>query len=267
MDDRPIGIMDSGSGGLSIYRSLRKALPHERFIYIGDHAYVPYGEKTHQFILDRAHSIIRTLLTMQVKCVIIACNTSTVVGINEYKKFFPEIPIIGVVPILKTAAKLTKTKSIAVISTPVTAKSIYLRDLIRKFASGIRVLAIGNSRLVAAIESGTLSSKRIIRKEIQAMKKEIESKHIDVIVLGCTHFPLVRKEFEQVFGNGVAIIDSGQAVARQVERVCAHNQILSARKGNEDTFFTTGDPRRVSRLFSSLLTRPIVVRSLTNALE
>jgi glutamate racemase len=262
MDSRPIGIMDSGSGGISIYEALRKELPREQFIYIGDHACVPYSDKSKSFIKKRVTDILASFIAMNVKCIVIACNTATVVGIDHYRKKFPDIPIIGVVPVIKTAVALTKTKCIAVISTPVTTKSTYQRNLIKKFAHGVSVITLGNNRIVALIEKGSHGAYQSIREDITAMKKDIENRDVDVIVLGCTHFPLVRNEFERIFGKHVSVIDSGAAVARHVRRICEGNESLSDAGDTNDLFFTSGDPISTSRLFSSLLGRPTVVRSV-----
>ena len=123
MSDDPIGIFDSGSGGLSFWQSITSLLPHESTVYIGDHNYLPYGEKDTEFIQERTISCIRFLLKHHAKLIVIGCNTATVAGIDVYRTAFPDIPIIGVVPVLKTAAELTKKGSIGVLSTPYTAHS------------------------------------------------------------------------------------------------------------------------------------------------
>lgn len=265
MDNRPIGIMDSGSGGLSVYVALQKEMPNEHFIYIGDHRFIPYSTKSPMLIRKRVVSIIRNFIAMGVKCVVIACNTSTVVGIDEYRKRFPDIPIIGIVPVIKTGAELSQTKNIAVISTEVTSKSEYLGNLIKTFAKGINVKSIGNSSIVSLIESPQPQTVNLIEKEIQSIKKRINKDNIDVIALGCTHFPLVRDIFIRVFGENVAIIDSGMAVARHVHHVCEHNDIMSSGKVTDDQFFSTGNTRKVSETFSSILDKPTVVRSISIA--
>jgi len=140
----PIGIIDSGSGGLSIWKEITLLLPGESTVYIGDHAHLPYSEKTTEFIRNRVFKLIQYLVTIRAKLVVIACNTATVAGIDWYREQFPDIPIIGVVPVIKTAVEVTKTKHIAVLSTVYTANSSYQQKLISIYASKCRVEIFSN---------------------------------------------------------------------------------------------------------------------------
>src|SRR3989344_5654807 len=146
MDNRPIGIFDSGVGGLSILLEIQKLLPHETFIFVADQSFVPYGKKTKEELIDRVSRIIEFLREKNVKAVVAACNTATVYTIEEMRQKF-EMPIIGTVPVVKTLANISKTRKAAVFSTPATAKSPYLEDLIEKFAPDMEILRVGGSRL------------------------------------------------------------------------------------------------------------------------
>lgn len=192
--------------------------------------------------------------------IVIACNTATTAGIDLYRKQFPEIPIIGVVPVIKTAQSLTKTNSFAVLSTSSTAKSAYQKNLIRIFASRCTVFSLGNSQLVAMIEEGKKDTNEV-RSLLERILKPLAKKNIDVLVLGCTHFPFLRFVIQDILGPGVAVLDSGDAVARHVKHILEQEQGLSdAGKQPVYSFFTTGDVKKVSAVASDLLGMAIVVQ-------
>jgi len=253
----PIGIIDSGSGGLSIWKEITLLLPGESTVYIGDHAHLPYSEKTTEFIRNRVFKLIQYLVTIRAKLVVIACNTATVAGIDWYREQFPDIPIIGVVPVIKTAVEVTKTKHIAVLSTVYTANSSYQQKLISIYASKCRVEIFSNSHLVELIESPRDTTK-IIQKELQSILK-LHNTPIDTLVLGCTHFPFIDHEIRLTVGPNVQILDSGGAVARHVQRILIHNAIQSSSSKGNHIFYTTGNCLNVAKTFKKLLKRTIVV--------
>lgn len=266
MDTRPIGIFDSGSGGLSIRKSVVSLLPRESIVYLGDHKYMPYGEKTKSAIQKRAISCIRFLVSKNVKLVVVACNAATVAGIDVYRKIFADIPIIGVVPVVKTAGSLSKTKRFAVLSTPSTARSVYQKHLIEMFATNCTVFSVGNSLLVKLIEEGKSDTPRI-RRILESILQPLLQKHVDVIALGCTHFPFLRPVIEEIVGPNVMVLDSGQAVARHVKRILEHEHITAPSKNPTHRFFTSGDPEKVSKVASQLLGRPIVVERVVSYVQ
>lgn len=261
MNARPIGIIDSGSGGLSIQQEITKLLLRESTIYIGDHANLPYSEKSTDFIKRRICTLIRFLLEHEAKMIVIACNTATVAGIDWYRKQFPNLPIVGVVPVIKTAAQMTKTHTFCVLSTVYTARSLYQRQLISRFAPHDTVLSLGNTALVKLIESPRPSNVNI-RKEVKKLLQKVGTHPIDVVVLGCSHFPFIRSSIKKIIGSRIPLIDSGAAVARHVERILIHNKIASHNRTVFHEYFTTGNPESVSRIFSRLLkSRTVVLRS------
>jgi len=258
MNTRPIGIFDSGSGGLTVWKSITVLLPHESTIYIGDHAYTPYGEKTKDFIRKRVIRSLRFLLSKNVKIIVIACNAATVSGIDYFRKQFQDIPIVGVVPVVKTAADKTKTGKFAVLSTLYTAKSQYQKKLISTFAPGCCVYSLGNTELIRLIEEGRKDSPEVALL-LENVLRPVLAKHIDVLALGCTHFPFLRIFIENIVGKSVMVLDSGQAVARQVKHILEHEGMFSLQITPEYQFFTTGDPTYVTNVASQLLGSPIVV--------
>ncbi|MFZ2025138.1 MAG: glutamate racemase [Microgenomates group bacterium] len=257
MDTRPIGIIDSGSGGLSIWNALSTNLPHESIIYLGDHANAPYSDKTRRYIRVRVAKLITHLIQQNCKLCVIACNTATVAGIDWYRKQFPTFPIIGVVPVIKTASGITKTKNICILSTKFTAKSGYVKKLITDFAPDASVFSLGSSKLVSYIESEKNETEKI-KSELSRMCKPITDKPIDVVILGCTHYPFIKHEVAGYFGSSVLILDSASAIARQTERIISNNGIASSGTPTY-TFFTTGNTEVVSRVMSRLLGHDIVV--------
>jgi len=266
MDNRPIGIFDSGSGGLSIWKSITTLLPHESTVYIGDHVHIPYSTKSSEDIVKRVQTLIGYLLTQNVKLIVIACNTATVAGIDIYRNTFPHIPIIGVVPVIKTAAEVSKTKSFLILSTEHTAKSIYQKELIRRYAKDCKVQAIGNTELVKAIEEGKRDSKEV-KDILEQMLLPIKGKNFDAVVLGCTHFPFVRHVIQSIVGSSVRILDSGEAVGRQVLHILGSEHLESDVSLATYQFFTTGDVQLVQEVARDLLNRPIVVNSAPDSVQ
>lgn len=257
MNNIPIGIIDSGSGGLSIWKEITRLLSNESTLYVGDHENLPYSDKSTEFIRGRVVKLIHFLITKHVKLIVIACNTATVAGIDWYREQFPDIPIIGVVPVIKTAAETSRTKNILVLSTMYTSKSVYQQKLINDFAPHCRVQSVGSSCLVQLIESPKKNT-RIIQKELQSLLKTY-TPSIDTLVLGCTHFPFVSNQIHLFLGSEVTILDSGPAVARQVQRILIHNTIQSSASKGNHIFYTTGNCSDVSKTFKKLLKRTIVV--------
>lgn len=234
----PIGVFDSGVGGLTILSEVQKLLPKESFIYVADQAYAPYGKKTKIQVKTRALTIAEFLKSKNCKLIIIACNTATITSIDFLRNKI-SIPIVGVVPVIKTAAKISKTKNVTLYATPSTVKSAYTNRLIKKFAQGIIVHKNGTTGLERIIERGetdSLKIKHILKKSLSTISKQ----RIDVIILGCTHYPFIKTRIKKIVGNNIKIIDSGEAVARHVKRVLKNEKLLSKEKV-EDLYYTTKD--------------------------
>jgi glutamate racemase len=250
MDNRPIGIFDSGVGGLSILQEVQKLLPLENFIFVADQTNVPYGGKTQRQLQSYVDGIMAFLVQKNVKAVIVACNTATVYAIDFLREKY-KMPIIGTVPVVKTIANLTKTKKTAVFSTPATARSPYLQELINKFAPSVTVYKIGGTGLEELVETGDLKNKKIdkiLRESLTPLLK----KHVDAIALGCTHYPFLRDKIERIVGKNVQVVDSGGAVARRTKAILINNQILG-NKRTDDFYYTTGDARGFRKAVKSLL--------------
>lgn len=254
MDNRPIGIFDSGVGGLSILLEIQKQLPNETAVFVADQAFVPYGEKTKEELVDRVSRIMEFLLSKDVKAVVMACNTATVYTVSEMREKF-KLPIIGTVPVVKTLGEISTTGKAAVFSTPATAKSDYLTGLIQKFAPNMEIFKVGGSGLEQLVETGDLDSPEV-EAVLQAELPPLVAKGVDAIALGCTHYPFLRKRIQEIVGNQVKIVDSGAAVGRRLNFVLEHENLLAGQK-SEDEFFTTGHAGRFKKVAETLMDRSL----------
>lgn len=254
MNNNPIGIFDSGVGGLSIAEQVKKEFPHENIIYVADQAYMPYGAKTPNEIQERAWKIVSFMIENRVKAVIVACNTATIMAIDALRRDF-ELPIIGTVPVVKTIAENTKTNNIAIFATPLTSKSTYLQELIEKFAKGKTVFMIGESHLEDLIENGETDSSEI-QRILEEQLTPLIAENVDVIALGCTHYPFIKSAIESVVGKKIGVFDSGGAIARRLRVVLEHENLLSEEK-RKDLYYTTGDSQKFMGVASKLMKREI----------
>ncbi|MBI3984932.1 MAG: glutamate racemase [Candidatus Levybacteria bacterium] len=244
----PIGIIDSGVGGLSIASSLIKKLPNESFIYVADSKNCPYGQNTREEIYKLTTKMINFLLKQKIKLLVIACNSITVSCINDLRRDYSNLPIVGIVPVIKTAVEKTKNKRIGIFSTLITANSSYQKDLIEKFAKDVFVLNKGSLSLVPLIENLNFEAvDGVLEKELESFKKG----NVDTLALGCSHFPLIKDRIQKHL-PGVLILDSTEAVSRQVERILAHENLLSKTNNSSYNFYTTGDLKTLEYFVSKL---------------
>lgn len=250
MDDRPIGVLDSGVGGLTVWKEIIAQHPHESTVYIGDSLNAPYGRKTPEEIRALAGNLIRFLLSHDAKLIVVACNTITVNGIDLLRKEFPQIPLIGTVPVIKTAASKTKKKKIGVLVTKATEHSEYNHQLIDQFAPDCEVITIGTNKLVPLIEArNNAELPQVIIHELDSFKKQ----GVDVVVLGSTHFPILRPYLQEFLGPEVLLLDSGGAVARQTGRILAANNLQGGVKTPLHRIFTTGHVDPFQKILEQLV--------------
>lgn len=261
MQNNPIGILDSGSGGLTVMAEIARTHPGESLLYFGDHKFLPYSEKSTKLIQSRVKKIIKFFIHRKVKLIVIACNTATVAGIDNYRKSFPEIPILGVVPVVKTAAKLSVSKRFAVLSTVYTASSDYQNNLIMKYASDCFVVNDGSKNLVGLIETGELNSPEV-NNELEKILKPILKFNIDTLALGCTHFPFLKSKIQAIVGNKIRILDSAGAVNRQLDRIMEHNNLASGLTKGRIEYFTSGDDLKIRPVIERLLQKKVRVTTI-----
>src|SRR2546426_2559907 len=260
--EAPIGVFDSGAGGLTILSALRQELPYENYIYFGDTAHCPYGTRSDAEIIELSIQACRFLIEQGVKLIVVACNTASQAALNTLRATFTSVHFVGVVPAVKPAARATKKGRIGIAATNQAAKALYLQQLIDEFAGGIEAYAVGCPELVTLVEQGELDGPEVEETVKQALQP-ILREDVDVIVLGCTHFPALRPVIERVTAHQVQIIDSGAAIARRThyvldtERLIQPNNSNQARSG-ELQVWCSGDAKVFSNIASKLLGYPVI---------
>jgi glutamate racemase len=259
----PIGVFDSGAGGLTILAALRRELPCENFIYFGDTAHCPYGVRSDAEIVELTSRACRFLLEQGVKLIVIGCNTASQAALSSLRAAFA-LPFIGVVPAVKPAARATRRGRIGVAATNQAAKAIYLRQLIDEFAAGIGVFAVGCPELVILVERGKLDGPLVEEAVAQALHPLLQEE-VDVIVLGCTHFPALRPVIERVAGPAVQVIDSGAAIARRLHAVLDAEGLMRRVPAHTDCdgelqVWCSGDPAAFGDVAGAILGYAVVSR-------
>ena len=259
--DASIGVFDSGAGGLTILSELRRELPQEDYIYIGDTAHVPYGVRSDEEIVELSLQACRFLIRQGVKLIVVACNTASQAALGILRASLP-VPFVGVVPAVKPAARATRNGRIGIAATEHAANASYLHHLIEDFATGVQVYATGCPELVTLVEHGMLEGS-LVEETLQHSLQPLLSRHVDVIVLGCTHFPAMRPAIERVVGKRVQVIDSGTAVARRMHSVLeAESLVKQASNETRGTLevWCTGDSNAFSDVASKVLGYPVEAR-------
>jgi glutamate racemase len=252
-DPRPIGIFDSGVGGLTVLRALRASMPQESFVYLGDTARLPYGTKSPETIQAYARQAAAALMSRNVKAIVIACNTASAHGLAALQCL--PVPVMGVVePGAAAACEASRSGRIAVLCTEATARSLAYEAAIRSIRPGARVTTIACPLLVALAEEGWTDGpvpEAVVRRYIEHILHKSDSP--DCFVLGCTHFPLLRRAIAAVVGPAWPLIDSGDAVARSVEAQLIDTGSSAAGRQGTVTLMVTDGPDRFARLAGPIL--------------
>ncbi|MBL7950667.1 MAG: glutamate racemase [Flavobacteriales bacterium] len=239
--ERPIGIFDSGIGGLTVTATIRQALPTERLLYFGDGAHVPYGPRSLEEVRDFSFGITEALLERGAKVIVIACNTASAAALRALREAYPDVPFVGMEPAVKPAVEHTRTGVVGVIATVATFQSELYATIVERFAQGVEVLHQPCPGLVKQIEAGefdTPTTERMLRGWLEPLL----AKNIDALVLGCTHYPIVRPLIERIVGPGVRVIDPAPAIARQLQRVLHRDGIEAPAEQRGDVQgYTSGD--------------------------
>ena len=247
----PVGAFDSGVGGLSILKEVRKLLPHEDLIYLADSAHCPYGNKPGLEIRRRTLEVTDYLVELGAKIIVVACNSACVAGLDQLRETHPELPVVGVEPAIKPAHDLTRNGKIGVLATQLTLNGERFTMLVEQYGSGIEVYTQPAPGLVELAEAGQADSSAaaaIIRQYLDPLL----AKGVDTLVLGCTHYPFFRPLIEEI-APGLIVVDTGAAVARQTMRVLEEHDLLNAQLGpGGEQFFTSGDPELVRPVIQKL---------------
>jgi len=215
--NHPIGILDSGLGGLSVLNEIRALMPSEDVIYFGDSAWCPYGPRHPEEIQRRVFAITDYLLEQRCKLIVIACNSATIAAVEALRATYP-IPFVGMEPAVKPAASLTKTGTVGVLATEASIAGEKFHSLLATHAQGVKVITRPCPNFVNLVEKGELDTPRA-RKIVEEETLPLIEAGADVLVLGCTHYPFLRPLIEEVAGPRIQILDTGAAVAKHVEEI------------------------------------------------
>lgn len=249
----PIGVFDSGVGGLSVLRALRRQLPAHPVVYFADQAHVPYGPRSLEQVRAFARGISRFLLEQGAGLIVVACNAASAAALHHLRELLPDVPFVGMEPAVKPAAEQTHSGVVGVLATPATFQGALYASVVERFGGGVRLMQDTCPGLVGQIEAGDLrgeATRAILSRALQPML----AAGVDTVVLGCTHYPFVIPLIEEIAGPGVRVIDPAPAVARQAQR------LLQARgwwsQGDAPAavrFYTSGDPERMQAMLPTLL--------------
>ena len=249
-----IGIFDSGIGGLSVFREIRKLLPEEKYVYFSDNAHCPYGEKSKEYIIDRARHITDFLISQGADIIVVACNTATAAAIKTLRAEYP-ISFIGMEPAIKPAAASTKTGIIGVLATAGTLKADKYRDTKGKHAEDVTVVEHIGKGFVELVESGITTGSKAEAVVTESLEPLLDA-GADTIVLGCTHYPFLAETIAKVAADltpsrQISIIDPAPAVARHILDVMTEENIIK-REGFSISLHASGDDSVLNEMFSRL---------------
>ncbi len=255
-----IGVFDSGTGGLTVLVELMRILPEERFVFFGDTAHCPFGKRSADEIRGFAAAASEFFISQDAKLIVLACNYASVVARESLRQRYT-VPFVAVVPAVKPASQVTKTGKVGVMATDAVSRNPLFLALVEELRNGAETFTIGCTRLVEHCEAGEFDGPAV-EATLHGYIDPLLAQGVDTLVLGCTHFPLLRPAIEQVAGPNVTIIDSGIAVARQARHVLEERQMLresSAPLSDADRLqvYCSGDPLAFSDVASTIIGRPI----------
>ena len=260
-ENSPIGIFDSGIGGLTVLKEVRRFLPSEDIVYLGDTAHLPYGTKSSQTIIKLSIANILFLLRMKVKFIIVACNSTSSVALPRIKNFF-SLPLLGVVEAGVKAVLEKRVKKIGIIGTPATIKSSTYQKLILKKTKGVKIITQACPLFVPLVEEGWINSK-VTEEVAKIYLKKFRGK-VDLLILGCTHYPLLKGVIRKRL-KGIGLLDSAEEVAKEAKRMLRRANLLRKKnvKGKLSFFLTDYSPN-FSKLTKLILKEKITPKIVEN---
>ncbi|WP_226036496.1 glutamate racemase [Aquibacillus saliphilus] len=258
--DQPIGVIDSGVGGLTVASELMRQLPKEQLIYLGDTLRCPYGPRPKEEVIKYTWEMVNFLLKKNIKILVIACNTATAFTLEQLRTELT-IPVIGVIqPGARAAIKMSQNMRIGVIGTEGTINSNAYPQALKAINSTIRVNDLACPRFVPMVEDGILFGPDAYKVVSETLKPLKEKNHIDTLILGCTHYPLIRDIIQEVIGDHVNVISSGEETAREVSTIMGYNKkLFNGNRIPEHQFFTTGRLDVFQRIANNWLNQPIKI--------
>jgi glutamate racemase len=240
IDSSPIGLFDSGVGGLSVWREIARQLPHEDTVYFGDQIHIPYGPRSMAQIRSFSEAITRFLLDRGCKIIAVACNTASAAALTHLRSTFPDVPFVGMEPAVKPAAETTRTGVVGVLATPATFQGELYASVVERFASDVKLLKETCPGLVQQIEAGELNTPKTCEM-LTGFLRPILAANADTIVLACTHYPFVIEAIRSLAPH-VNVIDPAPAIARQAERVLRERGLSADQnRAGQHQFFSSGD--------------------------
>jgi glutamate racemase len=258
----PIGVFDSGVGGLSVLPALREALPNEDILFLGDQAHVPYGPRGLAEVRRLMEGVMRYFFAQGCKMVVIACNTASAAALHSLRADYPDFPIVGMEPAIKPAAEHTSSGVVGVLATPTTFEGELYASVVERFAQGVTVLQNTCVGLVGEIEAGRANgpeAERILRSALEPMLAQ----GLDTVVLGCTHYPFAFETIRAIVGPNVRLIDPAPAIARRAASLLDAAGMRNPREGAGNViYYTTGDVDEMRKRVEELLGEQGDVRGL-----
>ncbi len=240
-NENPIGVFDSGIGGITVFNAIRNELPRENLIYFGDSIHLPYGEKSMETIRQLSAGVTDFLLRQQCKMLVIACNTASAAALKFLREQHPQLPIIGMEPAVKPAAEQTQSGVVGVLATTATFQGELFASVVERFAKDVHVLRQPCPGLVQQIEAGKTNDPET-ETMLRAWVEPMLEKGIDALVLGCTHYPFIRPLLQKIVGDGVRLIDPAPAVARQTRKILEQKNILHTTTATGKLRYFTTEP-------------------------
>lgn len=239
-----VAIMDSGAGGISVLKAAVKLLPHERFCYFGDSLYTPYGEKPLEWVKERSLEVATALVEGGAKALVVACNTATSAAAQLLREKWPQLPVVGVEPALKPAAIAERQGCVLVMATPMTIKLEKFHELASRFSDTVRIEAVPCVGLAARIEQGRFDDPDLIEL-LESLVGQYRGK-VDGVVLGCTHYPFVKRQILEVLGD-VDVFDGSEGTARELKRRLAAEGLIAPdyQEGATEFFSSSQDPNEL----------------------
>jgi glutamate racemase len=274
----PIGVFDSGIGGVSVLAAIRELLPDENLIYFGDSANLPYGEKSLEEIRKLSESVAEFLLEKKSKIIVIACNTASAAALKYLRQLHPDVTFVGMEPAVKPAAEQTQSGVVGVIATTATFQGELFASVVERFAQYVRVLNQPCPGLVQQIEAGELNSEKT-ETMLRGWLEPMMEKNIDTLVLACTHYPFVTPLLKKIMGENVRIINPAPAVAKQVKKLLEEKGLLNKNEqqeksgtnnsvgtgsGSQAVYYTSGDGEVFAKTLFILTGETAEVTSIKN---
>ncbi|HSM24412.1 MAG TPA: glutamate racemase [Anaerolineaceae bacterium] len=247
-----IGIFDSGVGGLSVYREIKKKLPSNPIIYFADQFHVPYGPRTLEEVFSLSFVVTNFLLKLGAGVIVIACNTASAAALYRLREIYPDTPFVGMEPAVKPAAEHTHTGSVGVLATPATFQGKLYNSVVERFAKSVKIYQDTCSGLVQEIEKGNFSGSKTKNILVSALTPMIE-KEIDSVVLGCTHYPFVIPLIKEIVGPDISVIDPSPAIANQTYRKIIENDIQSkSDSSGQSILITSGSTQNLRKFLNKI---------------